>query len=106
MTPEASDMRIESRRNRHSDSAATRPMTSRATNAAHAYVARMIEFHVEAAETRKCFQSPGLRIAMANRADCIRRVGKLLYVTAGARQVIRASGNCGTRRIGVAFMTK
>jgi hypothetical protein len=43
----ASDMRVESRWNRHRDSTATGTMTSSATNLAHAYMARMIKLHVE-----------------------------------------------------------
>ena len=60
-------------------------MTGGASDTAHIYVARMVELHVEALENRKRLQRPGLRIAMANRADRIRRIGELLYMTTGAR---------------------
>ena len=93
----ASDVRVGSRRNRHSHTAATGPMTSCTTNAAQSHVARVIEFHIEASETGKCFERSRLRLAVADGADRIRRISKLLYVTTSARQVIRASGNRGTR---------
>ena len=57
VTLEAGHMRIESGRDAHCDAATTGTMTTSATNAAHARVTRMIEFHVEAIESRKWLQS-------------------------------------------------
>ena len=54
VTLKTGDMRIESRRNRHSCTA-TRSMTGNALNIAETLVAGMIESHVEAAESGKCF---------------------------------------------------
>ncbi len=100
------NMRVKSCRNRHGQAAATGPMTSCATNPAHSHVTRVVESHVEAAEPRKWFQSSRLRVAVANRAYRIRRITKLLYMTASARQVFRASRDRRARRIGLPSMTK
>src|SRR6266849_4328424 len=102
----ARKMRVESHRNRHSYTAATGPMTCCTTNTVHSHMTCMVESHVEAAEPRKWFQSSRLRFAVANRAYHIGRISKLLYMTASARQVIRASRNRRASRIGLASMTK
>lgn len=81
----ARDMRVESRRNRHSYSAATGPMTSSTTNAAHSRVAPMIEFHVEAAQAGECLQLAGLRVRVTDRAYRAGRIRELLSMTSGAR---------------------
>jgi hypothetical protein len=81
----ARKMSVESHRNRHSYAAATGSMTSNATNAAHFHVTRMVESHVETAETRKGLQRSRLGIAVTDRAYRILRISKLLYMAAGAR---------------------
>src|ERR1700694_6206909 len=52
----ASNVRIQSRRNCHGHATARRSMTTSTTNAARSRVARMIESHVEAAQSRERFQ--------------------------------------------------
>jgi hypothetical protein len=47
-------------------------MTSDATSAVCSRVARVIEFHIEAAQSGKRFQRSGLRVAVTNAADRIR----------------------------------
>src|SRR5215471_13909710 len=62
MTLKALNMCVEPRRNCQSHATAVWLMTARATNASHRCVPRMIEFHVKAAESGKCFQSTSGRI--------------------------------------------
>jgi len=88
-----SDMRIYSGRNRHGHTAGAGAMTSDTANTAHFEVTRMIESHTEAFETRKWLQRSRLDVAVADRAYRISRISKLLYMTTGARQVVRISGH-------------
>src|SRR5690349_4302453 len=100
-------MRIEIRRNRHRHSAARRPMTSRATDAAHVYMPRVIEFHSETHQPRgKWLHRSGFRIGVTNGAN--RTVGRreLLRVTTGTRKMLRRAGAFRHGRIRIASMAK
>lgn len=56
VTSITSRVRIKARRNGKRDASLGRPMTGRATDAAHVQVARVIELHVEAPQTRERFE--------------------------------------------------
>ncbi len=60
---------VEAGRNRHGNAAARFAMTSRATHAAHAQVARVIELHAKTFQARKRFQCSRLNIGVTDRAD-------------------------------------
>ena len=60
---------IEAGGNRHRHAAARFAMTSRATDAAHTHVARVIELHPKALQARKRFRGAGLHICMTDSAD-------------------------------------
>ena len=78
-------VRVKAGRNRHSDTAARRPVTSRTTNVSHVHVPRVIELHAKAAQARKGFQRPCFHVRVTNRADGTVGIRKLLGVTTGAR---------------------
>ena len=61
-------MRVKPGGNRQRDATASRTMTSRAVDAAHIQMARMIELHAEAAQTWKRFQRAGFSVRMTDGA--------------------------------------
>src|SRR5512132_3938129 len=80
MTTVASCMSVKACWYGERDAASRGAVTRCATYAAHAHVARVIEFHPEAPQTRKGFQRTRLHVRMTNCADGTVGIRKLLRV--------------------------
>jgi len=85
VTTETRHVRIDPRRDRERNAAATASMT---TAALAARMFRMIELDIETPQRRKRFHLSALRVSMTDRTDLASRIRELLLVTARTRRMI------------------
>jgi hypothetical protein len=89
MTAKTGRVRVEISWNRHRGAAPHGAMTSRATDATHRHMLRVIKLHPETHQSiRERLDRAGLRISMADGTDRTFGILKLLCMTAGAGQML------------------
>ena len=106
MTTKTVCVRIKSCRDRERDSTTHRPVTTRTTQTAHVLMPRVIEAHPETRKPRKRFYRPCLHVGVADGANWVSGICKLLRMTSGTRCMVRSSRHCRTRRICLPSMTQ
>ena len=103
VTRKAVGVCIEPRGYRQSDSATQWPVTTRTCRVS---VARMVETRPKTRKPREGLDRSHLRVRMADSADLMVRVGKLLRMTTGARCVVRGAGHGRTRLVHFSSMAQ
>lgn len=106
MTTKTVCVRIKPCRDRERDSSTRRPMTTRTTQTTHILVPRVIETHSETRKSRKGFYRPRLHVCVADRANRVSGICKLLRMTSGARCVLRSTRHRWTRCICLSSMAQ
>ena len=106
MTTKTVCVRIEPRRDRECDSTTHWPVTTRTTQSSQILVPRVIETHSETRKPRKRFYRPRLHVCVADGANRVSGICKLLRMTSCTRCVVRSSRHRWTRCIRLASMAQ